>query len=100
MILQFTITALVIYGVKASTSTGMILEFIPIWTIKLLTKFLNDRYVHYLLKPLFDCTPCMASIYGTISYWCYYPGPSVDGWVVWVFALSGFNYILNKVINR
>ena len=98
MILQFIITVLITYGVKASTGSGMILEFIPITIIKYLTRYLKDETVFKIIKPLTDCTPCMASVYGTISFLLYFPDQSIINWVIWVFALSGFNYLLNKII--
>ena len=107
MILHFLITVLFIYGIHASTRDGMIFSdayfrlfyFISRWTSK------PER----VLKPLFDCTPCMASFYGTISFFIAFPPSAlaitnhwafVMMWVIWVFALSGFNYILNKLLNR
>jgi hypothetical protein len=47
-----------------------------------------------ILKPLFDCPPCMASVWGIpfiliqpLSIWS----------VVYLFALSGLNYIVTKI---
>lgn len=108
MILHFIITALVIYGVKASTDPGMLLGWVRIKFIVLMDRIFTKAmtytqtnvYYSLITKPLFDCTPCMASVYGTISYWVYYPDPTISGWVIWVFALAGFNYIVNKLINR
>jgi hypothetical protein len=100
MIEQFIITVLVIYGVKAATSPGMILEFIEMTSIRLLTRLMKAYWVNYISKPLFHCTPCMASVYGTISYWCYADNTTYSGWVIFVFAITGFNWILNKIINR
>lgn len=47
-----------------------------------------------ILKPLFDCPPCMASVWGIpfvliqpLSIWS----------VVYLFALSGINYIIIKL---
>ena len=92
----FIITVLVIYGVHASTRTGMINE--RLWIICF--NFL-DRYTkrpEFYLKPLFDCTPCMASLYGSIGYLIVY-GLNI-GIILWIFMLTGFIHILNKFINK
>ena len=101
MIQQFIITVLVIYGVKASTDDGMILHGLYMTILKLLDKFFSERVVIMVMKPLFDCTPCMASVYGTASFFLYgdFPEPMLLSLTVWVFALCGFNYILNKIIS-
>lgn len=90
MIQTFIITVLVIYGVHATTREGMIFEYIGN----------KAYYIHPMLsKVLFDCTPCMASVYGSISYFIVvYPTHGLMVWPVWVFSLSGFNYILNKFL--
>ena len=100
MILYFLITSLVIYGIKASTDQGMILEPVYGLFIRLLSNFMGANGIIYLLKPLMRCTPCMASVWGSLSYVLYYPDPSVMSWLIWVFALAGFNYIVNKLLQR
>ena len=109
MILHFIITVLVIYGVHASTREGMIFSGLYMRVLFFVSRFTDNQVK--VLKPLFDCTPCMASFYGTISFFMVL-SPSrlavndpqafqyVISWVIWVFALSGFNYILNKLLNR
>ena len=104
MILHFTITVLVIYGIKASTGKGMLLEPLYNKYIILMDRIFSKPMTYentklwytYITKPLFDCTPCMASVWGSLSFWLYYPDPTVMAWVIWVFALAGFNYLINK----
>ena len=97
MILHFIITVLVIYGVHASTREGMIFEGLYMRVLFLVSRW--TKRPEKVLKPLFDCTPCMASFYGTISFVVYGNMPFI-AWPIWVFALSGFNYILNKLLNK
>ena len=92
----FILTVLFIYGVHASTRGGMIFERLWIVCFKILNRF--SKKPEFYLKPLFDCTPCMASVYGSIGYLIVY-GLDI-GIIVWVFSLTGFNHILNKIINR
>lgn len=46
-----------------------------------------------VLKPLFLCPPCMASIWGTTFYWWVFAG-GIKEWIVCVLLCS----ILNKII--
>jgi hypothetical protein len=94
--LTFIINVLVIYGVHASTRNGMILERLWIVCFNILNRF--TKRPEFYLKPLFDCTPCMASVYGTAGYLIVY-GLEIEI-IVWVLSLTGFNHILNKIINR
>ena len=100
MIQHFLITVLVIYGVHAVTEPGMILSGMYQKIFYTLSRKMKDP--SKILKPLFDCTPCMASVYGTISFFMVdsFPTPLVFSLVVWVFSLCGFNYLLNKTLNR
>ena len=101
MIHPFLLTVLIIYGIHASTRDGMLLAGIPLILIRLLTKVIkNENTVVNILKPLFDCTPCMASVYGTLMHLLMFPGAPLIGVVIWVLSISGFNFILNKLINR
>ena len=103
MIEHFIITVLVIYGIHGSTRSGMILDYksIDIWIFKRL-QGKHIKLVDKTLKVICDCTPCMASLYGTVSFFLVrpYPSPLLLSWAVWVFSLCGFNYILNKIINK
>jgi hypothetical protein len=103
MIEQFIITVLVIYGVKASTDDGMILHGFYKRFALVLSKLMPwYKSIRFVLKPLFDCTPCMASVYGTLSFFLFgeFPEPTYLSLVIWVFSISGFNYLLNRIINR
>lgn len=114
MIQHFIITVLVIYGIHGSTRGGMLLAPFALWLESLISgKTFNsmdctpcvptrrENIAYYTIKMLFNCTPCMASIYGTISFFLVeFPTQGLVGLPVWVFSLCGFNYILNKSLNR
>lgn len=101
MIQQFLITVLFIYGVHASTRDDMLLDFLRSALFYKCKKPLDFDIRVKLSKVLFDCTPCMASLYGTISFVVFvYPEQALSHWPVWVFSLSGFNYLLNKILNK
>jgi hypothetical protein len=97
MIQTFLITSLFIYGIHATTRHGMIFEFISKWIDnKILLGHVNYNKI---AKVLIDCTPCMASLYGTISFVLFNPTALIY-YPIWIFCLSGFNYIVNKTMNR
>jgi hypothetical protein len=111
MIYYFIITILFIYGVHATTRSNMI--FYPV-SEKIFNLIAGEQkqvclvskrqdLAVKILKPLFDCTPCMASIYGTLSYFLFIystPGWALYHWPVWVFCMSGTNYLINKLTNK
>ena len=65
----FFTTILFIYGLHATTRSNMIFDLTPL--VDRLSKKINPKVLIYVLKPTFDCTPCMASIYGTLSYFTF-----------------------------
>ena len=98
MIESFIVTVLVIYGIHATTREGMIFDHFKYISYKWLAKKTGFLFSDRLYKALFDCTPCMASVYGTVSFFIVvYPEQSLFIWPVWVLSLSGFNYLLNKM---
>lgn len=120
MIDHLIINSLLIFGVHASTRDRMIFGFVTKFANKWVVRFflwaykdgkiidepINDypdridatekagNTTAIILKPLFDCPPCMASVWGIpfvliqpLSIWS----------VVYLFALSGINYIIIKL---
>ena len=102
MIQHFIITVLVIYGIHASTRSGMILGGVNrLFFTLTMHKGIKAEKLNMIYKPLFDCTPCMASLYGTLSFFIIgFPMQGLVFLPVWVFSLCGFNYILNKILNK
>jgi hypothetical protein len=85
----FIINILVIYGVHASTRGNMILGFVGDWIFDVSP---------ILSKVLFDCTPCMTSLYGSIGF--FFTDLPIQYLPIWVFSMCGTNYIVNKLLNR
>jgi len=105
----FFINSLLIFGIYAITGKGMILGFLQRWGTE--NKpcdnqfFVNGEYQVDVKtqstmwsKPLFNCPPCMASIWGTAGF--IYAGIGWEYWIVWVLSLAGFNYIVNKMLDK
>jgi len=114
----FLINSLLIFGIYAITGKDMIGEF-----AQRLKVFKENKpnepfdFVHsngdvspikeydkgkrrndMLKKSLFNCPPCMASIWGTAGF--IYTGMGWEYWIVWVLSLAGFNYIVDKILDK
>jgi hypothetical protein len=103
MIETFIYTILVIYGVNKTTDFNMIFEDFRLWIQHLVfvniecddLRSLKTNLKYKLMKVLFDCTPCMSSFYGSISFfftdlsWYYLP--------VWILSLCGAITLLNRL---
>lgn len=108
MIELFTANVLIIWGIYASTRVGMIPSFIRRWV------FGNDRYTEYLAlyeslqeykmklrwheKWVLECPPCMSLLYGTLFCLLVFPAEAYWWLPLWVFSLTGANYLINKMI--
>lgn len=78
--------ALVVIGVWESTAPGMILEKPAAW--------LESKLGRYWVKPLFNCPPCMASVWGTAFYFLHDYGRPL--W--YVLALAGLIKLILKIV--
>ena len=101
MIETFLINSLIIFGVHASTRQGQVLHFIAKFVYGSALKVPSPKEAYYrtiISKVLFDCPPCMSSLYGSIGFSLFiFPDLSLWWMVGWVFSLCGFNYLLNKL---
>jgi len=91
--LVLTLCTLSVYNL---TRDGQLLEWLRNIVHNLLYFILgekNPKTHKYLMKPFFECPPCMASIWGTIFYWSIFAG-GIKEWIVCVLISS----ILNKII--
>ena len=61
--------------------------------------YLNaKKWQTYLMKPLFYCPTCMASIWGTTLHF-YFNGSLIE-WPVVILAVAYFNTLLNKWVSN
>lgn len=79
------INSLVCLGIHVLTRVDMLL-----WPLIQHT----ERWSDYIKKPLFDCPPCMASIWGAIGY--IYFAPDINA-IPYLLALCGFNALLSNL---
>jgi len=100
----FLTTSMFIFGLSAVFKPGMILFFI----VEKHYTNVTERFIGPVWhKPLYQCATCMASSWGTLSYWFYiYPmfTPHWEvvllNWVIWIFSLAGLNYVVSMLINK
>lgn len=95
------LASLIIFGIHATTREGMIFHGVKMRVASKIEKLLSRKYDFYeaekktafLLKPLFDCAPCMASVWGTIIYFTLNPSYP---YLAFIFGLSGLNFLVNR----
>jgi hypothetical protein len=95
MIEQIIITSLVIFGIHNSFKAEMILNVIYTKSMKIIVKYLPSNLWNPIEKVMFTCPPCMASLYGTVAFILFCLPFYL--FIPFIFAVSGLNYILNKI---
>jgi hypothetical protein len=97
MIDYILLTSLSIYAIHTATRPQMILEWLKVKVNQrlLLQLDINPEKLVYLNKWLWDCPPCMATLYGTIAFFLFclplYLLP------VFVLSVSGLNAVIVKL---
>lgn len=87
--------ALCVLGLYAAMGEGMILESLK----HLFERVTNHRLLRWIRPALYECPICMASIWGTVAWLVM--GMSFTGlWVLYVFAVAGFNYIMVNITDN
>lgn len=98
MIAHILITSLICFGVYKTTRY----KFYPVEQEEVsevfgFVKKYGDIYLPYWLrKPLYDCPPCMASVWSIVSSW-YFGLESIGDIVPLALAVCGLNYILLRL---
>lgn len=85
-LIHISVASLFCVGLRVATDTDMILEKPASFICKHIPKFFH--------KPLFDCPPCMSSIWGT-SYYFLFVGFDFKI-ILFVFCVCGLNAVLAK----
>lgn len=107
MIEQLAINSLLIFGIHASTRRNMLLSYfyqriaagLAYCLFKLYKKDVckSEDHTAIILKPIFDCPPCMASVWGLpfalmqpLSIWT----------LVYLASLTGLNFIIMRIVTN
>ena len=109
LFLVIVLNSLACLGVHCVTREGMLFGFIPYIIRNLFycneSKYHNgvDKYylaqwkinaIDYILKPLFDCPPCMASVWGLLGWFYFMPSLAI---VPYILVLCGVNALISKI---
>lgn len=66
--------------------------------LEVIADILRDNLPKYVCKPLFDCFPCMASVWTTIAWLFTYP--LSFKLIPAIFVVCGINVFILNIINR
>lgn len=92
MIQQIAVLSLMITGLRVATWSGNMLMHPRVWCANLLDKILGKKWSRYVQKPLWDCLPCMASVWTIVFTW------SID--IKLILAVCGMNVLIDVVLNK
>ena len=97
MIESIVLTSLCIYAIHTATRPQMILEWLKVKVNNrlLLQLDIDPEKLVYINKWLWDCPPCMATLYGTFAF--FYTDLSFNFLLVFVLAVSGLNAVIAKL---
>jgi hypothetical protein len=101
LFLAIALNSLVCLGVHVATREDMIL-FPFAQFIKRLSRKVGDyispcsdfNMAYYVCKPLFDCPPCMASVWGLLGWFYLMPSLAI---VPYLLVLCGVNSLISKL---
>jgi len=54
----------------------------------------------WVLDPTIDCPVCMASIHGTTWFLIWEPKWAFLPWIMFIVAVSGFNYVIQLITDK
>ena len=77
------LNSLIIMGIHVLTRHGMLLQ-----------PFVNDDWNEYIRKPLYDCPPCMSSVWGVLGWLYFAPDFNI---ILYLLALCGLNGLLSAI---
>lgn len=80
------INSLACLAIHVLTREGMLLDNVA--------NLLRDNIKEFWCKPLFDCPPCMASVWGLLGW--FYLAPNMQ-LIPYLLVLCGFNALVSKL---
>jgi hypothetical protein len=86
LFLVIVLNSLACLGVHCVTREGML--FGPV------AEYIRSIIGEYSCKPLFDCPPCMASVWGLLGWFYFMPSLAI---VPYLLVLCGVNALISKI---
>jgi hypothetical protein len=96
MIELLIVNAFFVIGMQFAFSPNNVLYFINEGYTNIAVRFLPNVLIP-LKKPLFQCAPCMSSVWGVLFWttgdaWYYYP--------VWAATLCGLVFVIQQLVHE
>lgn len=92
MIEVIVIVSLIITGLHIAFAAGNFLSPVRVFVANYLDKGFGQKVSKYIQKPLWDCLPCMGSVWTLIITWHF------DLWLI--AAVCGLNTIIGRLIEK
>ena len=92
LFLVLVLNSLVCLGVHVLTRDGMLFAPVADWIRNSLKGVFNIS--EFWCKPLFDCPPCMASVWGLLGWFYLMPSLAI---VPYLLVLCGVNALISKL---
>ena len=105
LLLLLLFNSLYIFGFASATQYGETVDKTPDPNDKELLWFIRWHLRNapkYIQKPIFGCVVCMASVHSWV-YILFYPELTllnVATYIIYIFALSGFNQLVNDKLSN
>ena len=100
MIGQIAVFSLIITGIYTSFQEGNIFSFIRVFYANIFDKAFGRKASRYIQKPLWDCLPCMGSIWTILLSWIVTENVTWRIDVLLILAVCGLNLIIDRIIDR
>lgn len=92
MIEKAVILSLIITGIHTAFQAGNVLSPVRVLLANVLDRIIGKTWSRYAQKPLWDCLPCMASVWGIVLSWSFN--------VPLLLAICGLNVIISRSIEQ
>jgi hypothetical protein len=84
--LAIVLNSLACLGVQCLTREGMLMYKVA--------DYISSKVGEFICKPLFDCPPCMASVWGLLGWFYLEPGLAI---LPYMLVLCGVNALISKL---
>jgi hypothetical protein len=91
MILQALILSIQITAIYTLFQQGMLLGWFRIMCANKIDRWFGLKWSRYIQKPVFDCLPCMASV------WTIFLTNGFD--IKLILTVCGINVLINKILD-
>jgi hypothetical protein len=91
------ILSLQITAIYVCFQEGMLLGWLRIFLANWLDKYLGSKISRYVQKPIWDCLPCMASVWTLLLALRYIREPDII--MALILIVCGINVLIDKILD-